>query len=155
MDRHELPLLAPGLVEKSIREQQRITATFGEQSRSFNALLDISPTQLQLTALGNLGRPILSANWDGERLQGSRIERLPPEITPQRILNDIQAAYWPCSSWVAAGFTVNCGATRQIVQSGKKLYSVSKTKDHLLLHNLRYGYTLVIRSLPVARAGIE
>lgn len=146
----ELPLLSPADLPVPFRLQQRITATFEGQSRSFSALLDANQTELSMTALGSFGQPLLTALWDGTSLQGSRLERLPDAITPAHILNDIQAAYWPCSAWRSVGYEMTCNAqSRTMRHHGVVVYEIALADGAVVLNNARYGYQLEIRSKPI------
>lgn len=94
-----IPLLAlsPGSLGLAMSEQQLvvITAPDGSQ-RSMQALLEVDAQQVRL-ALLHMGQRLASLVWDGNTLDVQRSRYLPEQVSPQRVLSDMQLALWPQS----------------------------------------------------------
>ena len=97
---------------------------------------------------------MLRLAWDGKELQQDRAEQLPESLSAQRVLADLQLVYWPAaaiSQALPAGWQLHDEqGVRTLVHRGDVVATVDRTGDsEARLENLREGYRLHIRSVPV------
>lgn len=94
-----IPVLAlsPSSLGHAMSEQQLvvITAPDGSQ-RTVQALLEVDAQHVRL-ALLHMGQRLASVVWDGDTLDVQRSRYLPEQVSPQRVLSDMQLALWPHS----------------------------------------------------------
>lgn len=157
---------APGLLrvspaslgERSV--QQLVSISVGEQTRSFDAVVEVADGRLRLIA-HNLGIRLLSLDYDGERLLVGD-NRLPPDLPPQRILNDLLLVMTETSALRAAlpaGQTLLEGRDEQgawrRVMAGERLLSeiryqgADRWQGDASLRHTDAPYRLDIRSEPL------
>jgi hypothetical protein len=123
---------------------------------AIDALLEITPTQLQLVGFA-LNRRVLTLRWDGSQLNIERSNKLPPSLDPAQILRDIQLVYWPIGTLQAAlpkNWQIRSDAALQRqLQQGKTVWlTISEQADAqghsvVLLENRAEGYRLQIQSV--------
>jgi len=109
--RIELPRLrlAPADFGQTLSLAQRLTvlqlprsaAEEAPAEQSLDALLEIEPGELRLAAFA-LNQRVLSLRWDGRELGQNRHPLLPRAVDAERVLRDVQLAYWPLASVRAA-----------------------------------------------------
>lgn len=92
---------------------QQVTVVVGGESRSFDSVVEIEGNTLRLIASA-VGLRLLSLEYDGARLAVTD-NRLPPELPPERILNDLLLAVADAETLRAAlppGWQVQEGSDR-------------------------------------------
>lgn len=137
--------------------QQMVSISVGQQTQSFDAVVDISDGHLRLVA-HTLGLRLLSLDYDGERLQVSDT-RLPPDLPAERILNDLLLALAEADALRAAlppGHTLqegrdDQGAWRRVMHGTRILSEVryrgsERWQGELTLQHTDAPYRLEIRS---------
>lgn len=137
--------------------QQLVSISVGEQTRSFDSVVEVSEGRLRLIA-HNLGIRLLSLDYDGERLVVGD-NRLPPDLPPERILNDLLLALAdtePLRAALPAGQTLQEGGDAQgpwrRVMAGQRVLSeiryqgADRWQGELSLRHTDAPYRLDIRS---------
>lgn len=99
----ELPLLRlpPSALPGGLALQQRLTFRYGDHRETVDALVEADAGSVRV--LVHLqGQVALRLVWDGETLQQTRADWLPPQLQGERVLSDLQLVYWPQSAIEAA-----------------------------------------------------
>ena len=154
-----LPLVAPSTLGATRSVQQVLHAKYGDQESTLSAVLQVTPTLLQVIAMNGVGLRVFTLKYDGSRLRGETIPGLPEQIEPERVLADLQLAMWPLHALrsAAAGtqWQVDEDATtRTLKHNGKLVAEVhyetrSPWKGKLQLVNHLFGYSLDVDSKPL------
>lgn len=127
----QLPLLhlSPQAFGSNVSLSQRLTLVAANNAKvqelgaahSLDSLLEINAQEVRMAGFA-IGRRILTLSWDGQSLNASQDRLLPWRADPERILRDIQLAFWPYASIIAAlpkGWTlVEDEASRTLQQDG-------------------------------------
>ncbi len=150
--------LSPASLGRELSLSQRITVLRGDERHSFDAQLEADASAVRIAAV-SLGQTIASLQWDGVTLAQQVSTHVPPAVTADRILSDVQLAWWPAAAIRAAlrdGFTLEEGeGQRSLLLDGAPFASVRYTGTapawaHVLLTHQRYGYALDIESVEAA-----
>lgn len=149
----ELPplRLAPAALGHELALQQRLTFTFGRQTRQMDALLEVDArtVRLMVQAMGQAG---VRLTWDGDELEERRASWLPPMVRGERVLDDLQFTLWPIEAIRAAlppGWEVHEDSGRRELRLGDRLGLVLEraADGRLDLSNPGSGYRLTIESV--------
>lgn len=151
----EAPLLRlpPAALPTPMALQQRLTFSHGQRTQTVDALVesDASATRVVVHAQGQVA---LRLDWDGNELQQQRASWLPAALDGERVLNDLQLAYWPLAAIRAAlpdGWSASeHEGERSLDKDGVRIVSirhVSPNQVELQQHSL--GYSLRIESAEV------
>ncbi|WP_220484736.1 DUF3261 domain-containing protein [Stenotrophomonas koreensis] len=142
--------LAPSSLPAPLALQQALQFRLGSHQREMTALLesDADAVRLAVQAMGQTG---VRLSWDGRQLQQQRAPWLPSQVRGERVLDDLQFAYWPEDAIAAAlpaGWQLQVSADgRQLRHAGKTWLETRRQADGvLLLHNHVEGYQLLIQS---------
>lgn len=147
-----LPLLRlpPAALGCELALQQRLHFRMGSIERDLDALLEVDAGEVRLMvqALGQIG---VRLRWDGRTLRQERADWLPPAVRPERVLDDLQFAYWPASAIRAAlpsGWSVQeQDGVRRLVHAGSTWLSAAfDDPGRLHLENAAEGYRLEVES---------
>ena len=158
---HKLVLPQPATYGSRIKVRQLVTIEHGGNAMSFEVLLNIQPSEVNLVAVDPLGRRALTLNWDGARLAVEKATFLPGSIRPDCLLADLIAVYWPAPvvqrALAATGAEVEVedhGHRRVIAAGGYELLKADyawMAKSGLVgtmkYENLSWGYTVSVKSL--------
>ena len=156
---HKLVLPQPATYGSRIKVRQLVTIEHGGNAMSFEVLLNIQPSEVNLVAVDPLGRRALTLNWDGARLAVEKATFLPGSIRPDCLLADLIAVYWPAPvvqrALAATGAEVEDHGHRRVIAAGG--YELLKAdyawmaKSGLVgtmkYENLSWGYTVSVKSL--------
>lgn len=155
----KLVLPLPATYGARIKVRQLVTIEHGGNAMSFEALLNIQPSEVNLVAVDPFGRRVLTLNWDGARLVVEKAPFLPDNVRPDCLLADLIAVYWPASvvqrALAATGAEVeDHGRHRIIAAGGSEILKADyawTTKSGLVgtmkYENLSWGYTVSVKSL--------
>lgn len=99
------PMLAPTAIAERFLWRQRVTASWGDGSESFDAVLQMDGEELILMGLGPMGRPgfIATLGASGLRFENRSGRSLP--FAAEHIMADVQKAFYPWLPPVPEGFT--------------------------------------------------
>ena len=158
---HMLVLPAPATYGSRISVRQLVTIEHNGNAMSFEALLNIQPTEVNLVAVDPLGQRALTLNWDGAKLVVEKAPFLPDSVRPDCLLADLIAVYWPAPvvqrALAVTGAKVEDHGNRRIIAAGgTELLKADYTwtaKSGLVgtmkYTNLSWGYTVSVKSLEV------
>jgi hypothetical protein len=154
-----LPILrlTPASLGHPMALQQRLQVVAGDKRQTLDALLEVDADELRL-GVQALGQSALTLRWDGKTLQQRRADWLPPTLTADRVLFDLQLVFWPADAIRAvlpADWSLQESAgVRNLLHSGTTVVSVAyPDKDHAQLSQTGDAYRLEIESFSVAGAG--
>ena len=155
----ELPTLrlSPASLGHSLELQQRLQVVVHDKTQSLDALLEVDGQELRL-GVQALGQSALTLHWDGKTLQQQRADWLPPSLSGERVLFDLQLVYWPADTIRAAlpndWSLQESAGQRHLLHAGAEIVSVSYPAiNHAVLNQLRDGYQLDITSAATDGAG--
>ena len=147
--------LAPAALARDLALQQQLTFQHGERRETIEALVEVDAKAVRLVMHAQ-GQVALRVDWDGQELTQTRAEWLPPVLSGERVLDDLQLVYWPVAAINArlpAGWhLVEAASNRRLLQDGEIVATVVfVSPTHVRLRQRRQGYVLDIHSVPVAR----
>ncbi|WP_235844706.1 DUF3261 domain-containing protein [Cupriavidus agavae] len=147
--------LPPASLGRTLHLQQQITVQYpspqGEQSRDLLALLEADASHTRLAAVAG-GQVLARLDWDGTDLRVTRAPWAPPELLPERILNDLQLSLWPVAAIQAAlpaGWRLEATADSRQLRAGAEVVAEIRYPDARTTQFVqrRDGYRLTIRTL--------
>ena len=99
------PMLMPTAIVERFLWRQRVTASWGDNSESFDAVLQMDGEELILMGLGPMGRPgfIATLSESGLRFENRSGRSLP--FAAEHIMADVQKVFYPWLPPVPEGFT--------------------------------------------------
>jgi hypothetical protein len=145
--------LAPAALGRTLALQQQLTITHGTDVHRLEALLEADAGELRL-AVQAIGKPALRLRWDGARLEQTHADWLPPQLTGERVLTDLQLAYWPPAAISAAlpvGWTlVASSAHRELREDDAVVVAIDyPAPDRIVIDEPLAGFRLDIASVPL------
>lgn len=150
--------LSPAALGRELQLMQRISMVRGDLRRSFEAQLEIDASEVRVAALA-LGQTIATLRWDGQKFEQKVSTYVPEVVTAERIITDIQLAWWPeqvVREGLPSGFSLlTDGGVRELRFDGAPFASVhyegtAPAWSRVILSHHRYGYTLEIESVEAA-----
>jgi hypothetical protein len=150
-------LLPPASYGGSAHVTQILNAAYGEREASLQCVLDIGPQSLSVVGLTATGQRVFTLKYDGATLDAERSPFAPTEIAPERILADLELAYWPLPALQAATagtpWTISepRAGLRRVRYGATLVAETHRVGDgpwppRLWLANFAYGYALDIQS---------
>lgn len=158
---YKLVLPQPATYGSRIKVRQLVTLEHSGNSISFEALLNIQPTEVSLVAVDPIGRRALTLNWDGTQLTVEKAPFLPDSLRVEWLMADMIAVYWPAPvvqrSLAATSAKVEDRGGRRIISAdGAELLKAdyawtgkSGLVGTMKYENLSWGYTVSVKSLEV------
>lgn len=151
--------LSPKSLGRELQLAQRITVVRGsEKKQTFDAQLEVDAAEVRIAAVA-LGQTIASLKWNGEKLEKQVSTHVPDAISADRILSDVQLAWWPADAIRAAlpgGYALDeANAQRTLTRNGEGLARIEYQGSapawaHVKLAHLKYGYELDIESVDLS-----
>jgi hypothetical protein len=92
------PLLAPATLGASVTVSQRLRAMHGEREMSIECAVDVDAGRILLVGLLPAGPRLFTASFDGTRIDAQSSRALPAALSAERMLNDLQLAFWPLAA---------------------------------------------------------
>jgi hypothetical protein len=151
--------LSPNSLGRELQLAQRITVLRGADRKTFEAQLEVDALEVRIAAVA-LGQTVASLTWNGTTLKQQVSTHVPEAITADRILSDVQLAWWPAAAIRAAlpgGYTlVEEGTRRTLSRDGTGVARIdyegtAPAWQHVRLAHLKYGYELDIESVDLAQ----
>jgi hypothetical protein len=147
-----LTLPAPPAYPEAATIVQTGHAQYGERQAVFEAVLSLSPDDVQIviTMLG--GPRLATVTWTDHGVRARRTPLAPPNVPIENILADIFVTEWPAeivSASLPAGVTLDVGAdgARAIKRGDEVIVSVTPDAANparKVIHNLALGYQVSI-----------
>lgn len=147
-------MLAPATLGQSLSLQQHLTVERGGQTHELDTVLEIDSRHLELVGLA-FGQRIMTLRYDGKTLQTWRDPHMPPQVSGQRVLEDIELTLWPTEAIrqaLPAGWRIEDDGKRRTLWLEDVPVVVIVYPDGrrwgngVVLTNQRYHYRLTIQS---------
>lgn len=143
--------LSPASLGREVSLNQRITMVRDGDRKSFDALLEVDASEVRV-ALIAMGQTLGTLTWDGAKFESRVSTHVPPVVTAERIITDVQLAWWPeeaVRAALPAGFSLTeTPGQRVLLKDGQPFVTVTWTEGRarVVLTQHRYGYALEIDS---------
>lgn len=163
-----LPLLPPASLGAPLQARQILHAAYGSDEATLQCVVDADGALLSVVCLTALGQRVFTLTYDGRELKTLRAPFAPDSIDPQRIVADLQLAYWPLEAlqpaWQRAGYGVSepRPGLRRVIRDGRLFAEVHSATPALSngrsaawparvwLVSFAYGYALDIETQATA-----
>lgn len=140
------PMLLPTAIAEQFIWRQRVTASWGDRSESFDAVLQMHDEELMLMGLGPMGRPgfIATLTTSGVTFENRSGRSLPFPV--EHIMADVQKVFYPWLPAVPSGFSgTRAGdheslAIRETYADGRLLTRTFQRSDAIDRGELRVRY---------------
>lgn len=151
------PLLAPATLGGERAAAQIVRGAFGEREATLQCSVVVRDDLITVVGLTALGVRLFTVRYDGREIQHERALPAPAQLTPQRLLADLQLMLWPLSALreplAAAGWQIAepFAGTRRLRRAGRIVAEVHYSgadpwRGRSWLANFEHGYTLAIDS---------
>lgn len=151
------PLVPPASVGGEREANQIVHGAFGSREMTIDCILTVHGDKLTVIGLTALGVRAFTLHYDGRQVEVDNDLPVPAQLTPERLLADIQLVFWPASvlkpvlqksGWQ---LTEPYSGTRRLKQGDKLIAEIhygssDPWKGKSWLVNLQYNYTLGIES---------
>lgn len=138
---------------------QVIHAAFGSRVATLRTAVQIDATRLTVIGVTATGMRLFTASFDGKQVSAERGPFVPKEVSPERVLADMQLALWPLASlqgaYTDSGQTVSepYPGVRRVVRGDRLVAEVHYATDdpwngRLWFVNFEFGYSLTIDTVP-------
>jgi hypothetical protein len=154
------PLVSPSSLNGERAANQVVRGAFGAREMTISCVVTVRDGIFTVVGLTAMGVRAFTIRYDGNEVKVDNDLPVPPQLTAERLLADIQLVYWPLeilrSGLQRAGWQLvepYAGARR--LRRGDKIvaeihYSGGDPwRGRSWLVNLEYGYTLSIDSNPL------
>jgi hypothetical protein len=112
--------LSPASLGHELALQQQLNFHYGQQQRTFDALLEADPSEVRLE-IQAMGQSAMRLRWDGQKLDQHRAQWLPNAVRGEEILSDLQLANWPIPAIrvaLPAGWSLVEDGTTRLLRNG-------------------------------------
>jgi hypothetical protein len=151
------PLVPPASLAADRAANQVVRGAFGEREMTFNCVLSKQGNVLTVVGLTAMGVRAFTLKYDGQTISVENNLPVPPQLTPELLLADIQLVFWPLSALqpalAAAGWqlTEPFSGTRRLRRGDTLAAEVHYDRadpwsGRSWLVNLEHSYTLGIDS---------
>lgn len=158
-DRGGWPPLAPATLGDARTANQVLRVAHGEREMTLNCVVAVDAKQLTIVGMTALGLRAFTIRYDGVRVSAEAQPGVPQSMPPERLLNDVQLAYWPLAALQKAlanspwDVSEAAPGTRRLKRDGRIVAEVHYAsgaerawQSRVWLVNLEFGYTLNIES---------
>lgn len=156
------PPLAPATLGADRTVTQVLRAAFADREMTFNCVVKVDRERVTLVALSAIGERLFTLTFDGTKYDVQSAASVPAALQPERLLDDLQLAFWDLSTLQAAlagtpwQVTEPFAHTRRLKRAGQLVAEVHYLDSdpwtgRLWLVNFAARYSLSIDS----RASVE
>ena len=148
-----LPALAPPSAVSPRSASQVIHATYGTRNVTLRTAIEIDASRVSLVGVTATGQRLFTASYDGQAVTADASAFVPKEISPERVLADMQLALWPLDAVRAVRHdgevTEPWPGLRRLTRDGKLAAEVHYASadpwgGRLWFVSFEYGYSLTI-----------
>ena len=151
------PLVAPALLGTEQAVTQIVRGAFGPRDMTMNCVVTVKDGTMTVVGLSAMGLRVFTIRYDGQQTTVDNSLPVPAQLTPERLIADLQLVHWPVSALAAplekAGWELSEPApgTRRLRRDQRVVAEVHYTgsdpwQGRSWLVNLEHGYTLNIES---------
>lgn len=94
--------LSPASLGRTVQAEQILRIAYGESGLALQCTASVTPAETSLTCFTALGQRAFHLKHDGQTLSSEAAALNATAISPERILTDLQLAYWPLPALTAA-----------------------------------------------------
>ncbi len=149
------PSFAPPDALSPRSASQVIHAAYGSRVATLRTAVQIDAAGLTVVGVTATGMRLFTASFDGKQVAAERGPFVPKEISPERVLADMQLALWPLASlqgaYAGSGQTVSepHPGVRRVLRGDRLVVEVHYASDdpwngRLWFVNFEFGYSLTI-----------
>jgi hypothetical protein len=149
--------LAPASLGASRTVTQVLRAAFADREITLNCVVTVDSQSMTIIGLTAIGARVFTLKFDGTTMEVHAAITLPPQFKPERLLEDVQLAYWNLATLQSAlagtDWQVSEPAerTRRLKRAGRLIAEVHYADadpwtGKLWLANFASGYSLSIES---------
>ncbi|HKY91720.1 MAG TPA: DUF3261 domain-containing protein [Nevskiaceae bacterium] len=155
-------LLPPSVLGRTQTAQQVLHVAFRDRQAVIQGVLVVDAAEIRFVALDATGQRLFGVRYDGATSTVEPGRATVDDLPPERLLADVQLAYWPLPALQAAakdGWTYAEPApqTRRLTRDGRLVAEVHYASPmtagewprQLWISNFESGYALSIRSEPL------
>lgn len=151
------PLLAPATLGEERSVSQIVRGAFGSREMTLNCVVAVQDGVMTVVGLSAMGVRVFTIRYDGTTTTVDNSLPVPAQLTPERLLADLQLVHWPLRPLQAAlrggGWELSEPApgTRRLRRGEQLIAEVHYAgpdpwQGRSWLVNLEHGYTLSIES---------
>ncbi|HEY8538503.1 MAG TPA: DUF3261 domain-containing protein [Steroidobacteraceae bacterium] len=151
------PLLAPATLGEERSVTQIVRGAFGPREMTMNCVVTVKDGVMTVVGLNAMGVRVFTIRYDGAMTTVDNSLPVPPQLTPERLLADLQLVHWPLRPLQSAlsngGWELSEPApgTRRLRRGEQLIAEVHYAgadpwQGRSWLVNLEHGYTLSIES---------
>jgi hypothetical protein len=149
------PAFAPPGALSPRSASQVIHAAYGSRVATLRTAVQIDAAGLTVVGVTATGLRLFTASFDGIQVSAERSAFVPKEVSPERVLADMQLALWPLASlqgaYAGSGQSVSepHAGVRRVVRGDRLIAEVHYANDdpwngRLWFVNFEFGYSLTI-----------
>jgi hypothetical protein len=155
-------LLSPATLGRSQILRQVLNVAFRDRQAVIQGVLVVDTAQIHFVALDATGQRLFGVRYDGVTSSVEPGRAAVEDLPPERLLADVQLAYWPLPALQAAAkegwsYSEPAPQTRRLLRGGRLVAEVhyacqgtaGEWPRQLWLSNYELGYSLTIRSEPL------
>ncbi|MBB6093396.1 hypothetical protein HNQ60_002274 [Povalibacter uvarum] len=152
----ERPLVAPSALGAERSVNQVVRGAIGSREMTLNCVVTVKDGQMTVVGLSAMGVRLFTIHYDGRDVQSEQSLPTPEQLTPRRLLADLQFVFWPAAALQQPlkqqGWDVSdSSGTRRLRRDGNLVAEAHYGGDdpwsgRSWLVNLEYGYSLQIDS---------
>lgn len=154
------PLVAPSTLGADRAVSQIVRGAFGPRDMTMNCVVTVKDGVMTVIGLSAMGLRVFTIRYDGATTSVDNTLPVPSQLTPERLLADLQLVHWPLQALEptlrAAGWQVSepVPGTRRLRRDERVVVEVHYAdsdpwQGRSWLVNLEHGYTLSIESKPM------
>jgi hypothetical protein len=149
------PFFAPPGALSARSASQVIHAAYGSRVATLRTAIQVDAAGLKVVGVTASGMRLFTASFDGTRVSTERSPFVPKEVSPERVLADMQLALWPLSSlqsgYADSGQNVSepFPGLRRVMRGERLVAEVHYATDdpwtgRLWFVNFEFGYSLTV-----------
>jgi Protein of unknown function (DUF3261) len=154
------PLLAPATLGHAAQVRQILHAAYQSHTVDLQCVVTVEGEHLTVVGLNTIGLRAFKVTYDGVRIDEQRAPQVPAFVDANRLLEDLQLAFWPLpalqTAFAPAGWTVvePFAGTRRLLRDDALIAEVHYAgadpwTGRIWLANFRDRYSLSIESSPL------
>jgi hypothetical protein len=89
------PLVSPASLGATLAVNQIVRGAFAGRDATLNCVVTVRDGAMTVVGLTALGVRAFTLHYDGNKVAVEANLPIPPQLTPERLLADIQLVYWP------------------------------------------------------------
>lgn len=149
------PAFAPPSALSPRSASQVVHAAYGKRTATLRTAIQIDAAALKVVGVTATGMRIFTASFDGKQVSSERGPFVPKEVSPERVLADMQLALWPLASlqeaYADSGRSVSepHAGVRRVLRGDRLVAEVHYVTDdpwngRLWFVSFEFGYSLTI-----------